>query len=622
MGTALGDFILYVANGSQAVVPAALNDATRWPEHNNAVPSLKAFSPVPHVRLLISGDVQCLMDQGAANRGGIALTREPEQGGGAPNPADLANGSIAAWLGDASWQPTHHRGRYFFVFWDADARTVTAFTDLFRTYPLYYMKTEDGFMCASDMRLMLLAIGHKPKVNKSAIYHYLNFAYIPSPHTIIEGIAKLPPGFRLDAAGGHINSRSFAEVSFFGNANGSVRDAVGALRNTIVDTVRGYRPGDQTTWGTFLSGGADSSSISGILAQADVARRVDSFSIGFAEAGYDEMAYSRFAVEHFGLTGHELNVSEDDAVAIVPRLVKAFSEPFGNPSAIPTYYCADLARKQGKQLLIAGDGGDEIFGGNQRYAKDQIFTRYYRAPAPMRWVGSMLAAILSRFDFSIANRVRNMIRRGQMPNPDRFYSDDSFASDHFVALLTPAFREAVRVEESLDIQREIFVRGAIDSELHRLMYLDLKLTIAESDLVKVISASKLAGVDVSFPFLDRELVDYVGRFPERFKVNGFRKRVLFKLAMVGILPARIRKKKKQGFGLPVAVWLRRKGNMHALVKRVVLSEQAISRGYFNPEFVAELVERHAHNRWDHSSEIFRLLMLELWHREYLDPLAL
>jgi asparagine synthase (glutamine-hydrolysing) len=518
-----------------------------------------------------------------------------------------------------------------FVFWDAESRAVTAFTDVFRTHPVYYMNTAEGFMCASDMRLMLLGLAtsgapgvsapKKPSVNKSAVYHYLNFAYIPSPHTIIEGIAKLQPGFRLEATPAGAKSYSFADIVYPENIHTADTEAAADLRSTIVSAVGDYRPGDKTQWGTFLSGGTDSSSISGILAGASKPRVVDSFSIGFAEAGYDEMAYARIAAKHFGLKGHELNVAEDDAVAILPRLVKAFDEPFGNASAIPTFYCADLARKAGKELLIAGDGGDEIFGGNERYAKDQVFTWYHCAPAPIRWIGSLLAAVLSPFDFSYANRVRNMIRRGQMPNPDRFYSDDSFASDHFDELLTASFRAAVKRDESLDIQRDIFARAKTKSELHRLMYLDLKLTIAESDLVKVIRATKLAGIDVAFPYLDRGLVDYTGRLPERCKVNGLKKRYLFKLAMEDILPIEIRQKKKQGFGLPVAVWLRREGKMHKLVRDVVLSDRALNRGYFNADFIRELIARHERSSWDHSSEIFRLLMLELWHREYLDPMA-
>ena len=315
---------------------------------------------------------------------------------------------------------------------------------------------------------------------------------------------------------------------------------------------------------------------------------------------------------------HEKIVDENDTVNFISRMVKGFDEPFGNSSAVPTFYCAELARREGKDLLIAGDGGDEIYGGNERYAKDQVFSWYHKAPSPVRALGTFLARVLGGIDSNFTNRITNMIRRGTMPNPDRFYSDDSFASDHFDELLSADFRASVARDDSLQIQRDIFARADTKSELHRLMYLDLKMTIAEGDVVKVVRAAKIAGVDVAFPYLDHSLVDYTGRLPDHFKVWRLKKRYLFKRAMVGILPNEILTKKKQGFGLPISVWLRRGGRMHDLVKDVILSESALGRGYFNPAFIKQLLERHERGSWDYSSEIFRLLMLELWHREYVD----
>jgi asparagine synthase (glutamine-hydrolysing) len=173
-------------------------------------------------------------------------------------------------------------------------------------------------------------------------------------------------------------------------------------------------------------------------------------------------------------------------------------------------------------------------------------------------------------------------------------------------------------EASLQVQRELFARPGSGGELHRLMYLDLKLTLAESDLVKVLRSARTAGIDVAFPYLDRELVDYTGRLPEHFKVRRLEKRFLFKRALADILPEEIRRKKKQGFGLPVSVWLRNGGPLRDLANDVVLSPRATGRGYFDPAFLRSLMQRHERGLWDHASEIFRLLMLELWHREYLD----
>ena len=517
------------------------------------------------------------------------------------------------------WSGENLRGRFSYVFWDLRAQRLLACTDAFRSCTLYYAETPAGLAIASDLRLIVRAGLVAPVVSRKAVYHYLNFSYVPAPLSAIEGVHKLPPGHVLESVAGKLGLRKYWDARYPEDLKGSDAERAAGLRDKMVETVRLYGAEDTRGWGTFLSGGTDSSSISSMLSRGRAAP-VNSFSIGFEEEGYDELPYSRIASRAFGLQAHERRVGEQDAVAVIPRLVQAYDEPFGNSSAIPTYYCAELAAGNGVSVLVGGDGGDEIFGGNERYRKDQIFERYYRAPALVRGLGSRVAGALSGVDSRFANRVKNFIRRGSMPNPDRFYSDDSFASDHFEELLTPGFRAHLGVDDSLDVQRAIYKEADTHSELHRLMYLDLKMTIADNDVVKVVRASKLAGVQVVFPYLDRELIDHTGRLPVTDKVRDGQKRFLFKQATQEILPEEIRKKKKQGFGLPVSVWIRRGGPFHDLVHEVVLSDKAIGRGYWQPDFVKRLIDRHERGAWDHASEIYMLLMLELWHREYIDPL--
>ena len=615
MTTRLGDFLISVSEGPDGELPDRAVTPTCWPNWDGMRANPRKISPAPGISIAFSGDVTCLT---IGESGRLGIEHEPEMGGKAVATDSSKEIALQSWISDKRWQPEPHRGRYFYLFWDARTRTVSAFTDGFRTYPIYYMVTPQRLLCASDLRLILAVVDQPPPVDKTAIYHYLNFAYIPSPHTVMMGIKKLEPGFRLDGKAGAASTKKVFDTSYPEDLVGDVRHRAADLRNRIVQNVSDYLPGPTSNWGTFLSGGTDSSSIAGILARASGDNPVDSFSIGFSEGGYDEMSYSQIASRHFGLTAHELNVGEAETVALIPRLAQGFDEPFGNSSAIPTFYCADLARKNGKSLLIAGDGGDEIFGGNERYAKDRIFEWYHNAPTAVRQAGKLLTSCLSSIDTHATNRIRNMIRRGELPNPDRFYSDDSFASDHFEELLSVDFRQSVNSSDSLQIQRDIFACADAKGELHKLMYLDLKMTIAESDVVKVVRSAKLAGVDVAFPYLDRTLVDYTGRLAERFKVNRLKKRYLFKIAMADILPTEILKKKKQGFGLPISVWLRKDGALRTMVNDVVLSEQTFARGYFNPIFLRQLIERHERGVWDHSSEIFRILMLELWHREHLD----
>jgi asparagine synthase (glutamine-hydrolysing) len=214
--------------------------------------------------------------------------------------------------------------------------------------------------------------------------------------------------------------------------------------------------------------------------------------------------------------------------------------------------------------------------------------------------------------------VANFVERGSLPNPDRFYTDESFASDCYDALLAPAFAARVARDASLEFLRQAYGECRARRELHRLMCLDLDFAIAQCDLVKVHGACRSAGVSARYPFLDVDLVEFTGRLAARWKVRGARKRVLFKQAMRDVLPAAILRKRKQGFGLPVAVWLRRHARLRELVRDTLLGPRARARGWLQPAHVETLLREHDAGTWDWSNELWRLLVLELWMERYLD----
>ena len=612
MTASLGDFLVFV--GAQPPESLArLGDASLWPPLPLADGRVQQAAPADGVRVWWRGAVR--IDTGA--RGGLGLAIEPLRGLSRQAAGDPRDAVLAAWRAESRFDPAAAEGRFSYVMWDGAAQRALACTDRFRTCSIFHAQTPGGLVIASDLRLILRAGLVPARPSLHAIYQYLNFSYVPAPISAIDAVAKLPAGHCLEARGARVELRRYWDATYPADLAGDEAQRVAQLRETIIGTVQSYRCGDEGGWGTFLSGGTDSSSISGILSRAHPTP-VNSFSIGFEEEGYDELTYSRIASDSFGLTAHEYRVNENDTVDAIPNLALAYDEPFGNSSAIPTFYCAQLGARHGVTMMVAGDGGDEIYGGNERYRKDAIFEMFHQAPAPAQWLGRALAAGLKGVDSRFANRIKNFVHRGGLPNPDRFYSDDSFASDHFDELLGEGFRREVGRDEALEVQRRIYAEAQADCTLHRLMYLDLKMTIADNDIVKVVRAARLAGVDVVFPYLDRRLVDFTGRLPGTDKVRGASKRHLFKLATDDILPEAIRKKKKQGFGLPVSVWLRRGGRYHDLVHDVVLSPRCVSRGLFDPAFVRHLIERHERGAWDHASEIHMLLMLELWHREYVD----
>jgi asparagine synthase (glutamine-hydrolysing) len=609
---ALGDFVLALGVVPERAI-GRLSQSRRWP----TLPLSGDASAIVQRRL---APQLCVWSRGAVRlregiSGALALCLEPAAGSLRAEQPD-----VLAPLFDQAHQGVQAsieglRGRFAWVQWDLRQDWLWAATDGFRTCPIVWARQGATLWIASDLRLLLAAGAMAPEVSMPALYQYLNFGYVAAPLAALQGAHKLPAASCLVAQKGKVSVRAWWDARYPADLAAQPEDErVRALREQIVSTVSAYRPGDVAGWGAFLSGGTDSSSICGILAKHHP-HAVNSFSIGFEEEGYDELGYAGIAARAYHLDAHEYRVREQDAVAAVTALVGAFDEPFGNASAIPTHECAQLARRHGVDTLLAGDGGDEIYGGNERYRKDAIFEMFYRAPAMVRALAHGAAGTLRGIDARWANRVKNFVRRGSLPNPDRFYTDDAFASEHFQPLLTAAFRAAVAPGDALDFQRTLFGQAEADHSLHRLMYLDLKMTIADNDVVKVVRASRLAGVDVQFPYLDRQLVDFTGRLPWFDKLRGKHKRYLFKRAADDILPEAIRKKRKQGFGLPISVWLRRGGSYHDLVHDVLLSSTAHLRQWVEPAFMRQLIEHHEYDAWDHAAEIHQLMMLELWCRE-------
>ena len=537
--------------------------------------------------------------------------------------ADLIEGRLpdgVRALREATPPQREWRGRFAQVVWHPGERRVAALTDHFATLPLHAIVDADVFVVATDLRLLARSPWCRRDIDLESVYHYLNFACIPAPRTIFRDLRRLLPGTRLrHTDGGPPTEDRYFLPEYPEDLRGSDDVLARELRERIVTTVKAYGlpRGGEAGWGCFLSGGTDSSSIVSILAREAGPGRVKTFSIGFAEAGYDELAHARLAAESCGADPSFGDVSRDHVEALVSRGVEAYDQPFGNASAVPTLACADLAHGRGVEILLAGDGGDEIFGGNERYAKDRIMETWFSMPAPVK-AAFRAAAGAAPGSTHLLNRVENFFERSSLPNPDRFYTDDSFASDHYEDLLCPEFRAEVAKGASLDFMRGLYRLGRTGGALHRIMRLDLLMAIAQNDIPKVHGATRSAGVTVRFPLLDPLLVAYTSRLSERQKVRGLRKRHLFKRAMKGILPDQTLKKKKQGFGLPIAVWLRRDDAFREMVRGVLFDGRAAARGWWQPGCVEALLAEHVRGGWDHADSIWRLFVLELWLRRWVD----
>jgi asparagine synthase (glutamine-hydrolysing) len=455
------------------------------------------------------------------------------------------------------------------------------------------------------------ALGAKD-LDPQALLDYLYFHVVPSPRTVFAGVHRVPPAHCAVFEHGRIDVRPYWVPKFEPTARpdfAALRDEFrGLLRDAVADALGTGKAA------CFLSGGTDSSTVAGMIGLARGAPGA-TYSIGFEAEGYDEMAFARIAARHFGTEHHEHYVTPDALVESIPQVAAHYDQPFGNSSAVPAYLCARMARADGVDRLLAGDGGDELFGGNSRYATQRIFGWYARVPGPLR--SALLEPLLLRTPLGrapLARKGASYIRQARTPMPDRMHGYNLLLRLGLSHVLAPALAARVDADGPRNDQRAVWravTQGA--DELDHVLAYDWRYTLAEADLPKVCGTCELAGVEVGFPMLDRRLVDFSMRLPVDYKLRGLTLRWFFKEALRGFLADETITKKKQGFGLPFGVWAVRHAPLRALATDSLHSLS--TRGIVAPAFVDELLgQRFAENPHYYGEMVWILMMLEQWLR--------
>jgi len=357
----------------------------------------------------------------------------------------------------------------------------------------------------------------------------------------------------------------------------------------------------------------------GLLAETQQ-EPVKSFTIGFSQDQYDETPYSRIAAKHFSSRNFEYFLRAEDVAATAELIARHFDEPFANTSVFPAYFCAKLAREHGVALMVAGDGGDEIFGGNSRYVDQKIFELYGCIPSAIRahLIEPLLRGLPENGAPSLLRRARSYVRQAQIPLPDRLYASHFYQRISPQDLFEPDAAAVIAGGAPLTGLREAYSRAETASPLQRMLHLDLKITLADNDLRKVSGACELAGVAVEYPFLDQETVEFSGRVPPNLLIRRLDRRYFFKRAMQNLLPTAVLKKKKHGFGMPYAEWARESPALRRLALDCVASFRR--RGYLRSDFLDRIsANQPAANGGADDGVLLDVMMLELWfsHREQL-----
>lgn len=510
----------------------------------------------------------------------------------------------------------HLRGAFAIAIWDDKAQRLILASDRMGLKTMYWTQERDQVIFASRVGAVRAAQTCSSSVNPDAIVQYVLFAVVPAPLSIYKGIERIPPGRLVVFENGHITQTQYWDATYEEQER-SEADWAERVREGLRTAVHLHLDGcDASSTGAFLSGGTDSSSVTAFMSERFTP--TNTFSIAFSEGRYNEVDFARTTAQTFGTRHYEKFLTPADASDAIARIVGYYDEPFANSSAIGSYFCARMAREEGVSTLLAGDGGDELFGGNERYASDKRFALYHGLPS---WLRNGLIGPLTKLlpESGPLSLPRKYVRRASIPNPRRIFSYGLFLTLDPREVLEADFLAQAPPERWLELIEGHFQSARATSELNRLLYLDLKLILADNDVRKVSGTAELAGVQVRYPLMDHDLVELSGHLPTRFKVNGFEKRYIFKKAMRGILPDKVLYKKKHGFGVPLAVWLLQNPRLQSLIQDTLGDARTRQRGYFQPAFYDRLRALHRQGDLAYYGEVvWYLVALELWHRQHLE----
>ena len=496
-------------------------------------------------------------------------------------------------------------GRYSAVVIDCQARSLLLQTDRFGVWPLCW--SQAGERVAFADRADAVHGSATPEIDPQALFEYVYFHMIPAPRTVFRGVSRIEPATAVSISQQRVVTQSSWQPHFSAHRDGSIGDLRGRFRDAITDAVKAEVVTDGV--GCFLSGGTDSSTVAGTLKQ--VTGSASSFSIGFDAAGYDEMEYARIAAKHFGTDHHEHYVTPAELVSAIPKVAAHYDQPFGNSSAVPAFICATVARDHGVRKLLAGDGGDELFGGNTRYAKQKIFEAWWLVPAAVRATVSPLVANGLTRGLPLLRKAASYVDQASVPMPLRLETYNLLKRFGSSEVFTPEFLALVDAGSPESLQSEVYRRQQTAPFVDRMLAYDWRFTLSDNDLPKVSGTTRLAGIDVGYPLLSDALVDVSTALGTRDKVRGLRLRQFFKDSLADFLPPEIIAKKKHGFGLPVGVWLVRDKSFRELARSSLA--QLTQRRLVKATLVDDLFSRRLEEHPGYYGEmVWVLMMLEQW----------
>jgi asparagine synthase (glutamine-hydrolysing) len=516
------------------------------------------------------------------------------------------------------------RGMFAFAVWDQRQRRLFLARDRVGKKPLFYAWADGQFVFASELQALRQHPGVRRELNPAAVDDYLTYGYIPAPGTAFQGVFKLPPAHFLTLDVPEDGSEVADErverywcLDYTPKLELDEEEAAEGLLEVLTEAVR-LRLIADVPLGALLSGGIDSSVVVALMSQL-TDRPVKTFSVGFEEKAFNELPYARLVAQRYGTDHHEL-VVRAGALEVLPTLVRHYGEPFADSSAIPSYHVARLTR-QHVTVALNGDGGDESFAGYERYLASGLAERYQGIPRPLR-VG-MIEPLAALIPGTLPRRNRlgqakRFLQVAAQPTARRYLRWVTyFTPEQRQGLYTPEFQTHLAGHDGdAWLLRQFDAVGCDGGDrLDALLATDVRSYLPYDLLVKMDIATMACSLEARSPLLDHKVMEFAARLPARFKLRGPTLKYLLKKVARKLLPPQNLNRRKMGFGIPVGDWMR--GELRPLLDDVLLSPQALGRGYFRPEVVHRLVRENAEGAHDHTYQIWSLLWFELWHREFL-----
>jgi asparagine synthase (glutamine-hydrolysing) len=508
------------------------------------------------------------------------------------------------------------QGMFTFAIWDSRASILFIARDRVGIKPLYYADTGHAVLFGSELKSLLVDPDVSRDLNPQVIETFLTFNYVPGSETLFRNINKLEPGHYILVQRKGVTKRQYWDLLFQPSMEfNSLEQSAEALSEILKQTVTDHMISDVPV-GFLASGGVDSTAILSYAVE-ETDKTIQTFTVGFSDSDFaDERPYARLAAKRFGSTHHEITISSDEFRNFLPDYTWYMEEPVCEPPAVALYYISKLARNHVK-VLISGEGGDEAFAGYPEYRNYLIFEKFKKICGPFKAVFGKVLEIVGNMTY--ISRIRKYAPLMRLLPDQYFYSrvgsPVGFLFRNRSELYSSELLHSVDTSGPARLMKQFYENNKNQGLLNQMLYIDTKTYLPDDLLVKADKMTMANSLELRVPFLDHKVLEFAAKLPVKFKVNKFETKCVLKQAFKDRVPAEIINRKKTGFPVPIRKWV--SNELKDYISDILLSRQAISRGYFQSKALEKLIKENSiHN--ENTDEIFLLLVLELWHQQFVD----